>query len=386
MNSSFDTIIIGAGSMGSSAAYFLAKAGHKVLCLDRYSSPHVFGSHSGQSRIVRKAYFEHPDYVPLLNRSYQNWRMIEEESSQQLYFETGLLYLTHSGTEIDRGVRKAAQLHSLPLLELKNSDLNDRWPQIQVPENMQILFEEEAGFAIPELTINTLIKLAEFHGAVFKMPESALKWTTSASTCTVTTNHGIYTADKLIFCSGAWSSYLLPELKIPLKVSRQTLAWFETDSSSDFSPENFPCFMIEDSEDDLFYGFPVLPQVTLGGSGGLKIAHHKVVDYVIDIQNYTPQHSISLDEESLLRSILNKYLPGANGRLLQATTCLYTNSPDGDFILDFLPEHNERIIIACGFSGHGFKFVPVMGEILCDLAVKGRTDLNIDFLSLKRFD
>lgn len=372
--------------MGASAAYFLAKAGQKVLCLDRYPSPHVFGSHGGQSRIVRKAYFEHPDYVPLLERSYKNWKMIENESSKQLYFEAGLLYLTHSGTDIDRGVRAAAQLHNLPLIELKNSNLKDRWPHIQVPDTMQILFEEQAGFALPELTIHTLKQLAEFHGAIFKMPESVLKWTASESTCTVTTSQGIYSAEKLIFCSGAWSSSLLPELKIPLKVSRQTLAWFETDSSSDFSPENFPCFMIEDMENELFYGFPVLPQDTFGGSGGLKIAQHKVVDYVNELQNYAPQHSVSLDEELLLRSILNKYLPGANGRLLHATTCLYTNSPDGDFILDFLPGIHERVIIACGFSGHGFKFVPVIGEILSDLAVKGKTDLKIDFLSLRRFD
>lgn len=386
MNSSYDTIIIGAGSMGASAAYFLAKTGKKVLCLDRYPSPHAFGSHSGQSRIVRKAYFEHPDYVPLLERSYQNWKSIEEESSNKLYYETGLMYMTLDGTEIDMGVRKAAQIHNLPLLELSEADLKAKWSQIHSTENKQILFEKEAGFALPELTISTLIYLAEAHGAIFKMPETVLEWTATASNCSVTTNQGIYFAEKLIFCSGAWSSLLLPQLKIPLQVSRQTLAWFETDSSTDFSPENFPCFMIEDTNHGLFYGFPELAKDTFGGAAGLKIAHHKVVDYVNDLQNYKPQHSISHEEETLLRKILSKYLPEANGRLLHATTCLYTNSPDGDFILDFLPDCDHKVIIACGFSGHGFKFVPIIGEILCDLVLNERTDLNIDFLGLERFD
>jgi sarcosine oxidase len=385
MNASFDTIIIGAGSMGSSAAYFLAKAGQKVLCLDRYPAPHIFGSHSGQSRIVRKAYFEHADYVPLLERSYQNWRMIEAESGQKLYHETGLLYLTTTQSEISNGVRHAATLHDLPLVEFNEESLSDIYPQFKSTQNKQILLEKEAGFALPELTIQTLIELAGKHGAILRMPEIVHRWNVSEGTCKVTTDKGIYSSDKLILSPGAWSSQLIPDLNIPLKVSKQSLAWFETNVSSDFSMENFTCFMIEDETQGLFYGFPELQPEKFGGAGGLKIAHHHVSNYIDNLQDYSPDNKISQEEESLLRNILSEYLPEANGRLLHATTCLYTNSPDGDFVVDFLPGYNERVIIACGFSGHGFKFVPVIGEILSDLTMKGKPDLSIDFLSLARF-
>ncbi|MBK7428561.1 MAG: N-methyl-L-tryptophan oxidase [Saprospiraceae bacterium] len=385
MNASFDTIIIGAGSMGSSAAYFLSKTGQKVLCLDRYPAPHVFGSHGGQSRIVRKAYFEHPDYVPLLERSYQNWRILEEESGQKLYYKTGLIYLSSAQSEISKGVKHAARIHDLSLIDLDTESLNDKYSQFKSTQNKQILLEKEAGFVLPELTIQTLIKLSGNYGAIFRMPEIVQSWKVSGGVCSVTTNMGIYLSEKLIICPGAWSSQLLPDLNIPLKVSRQNLAWFETSSSSNFSMESFPCFMIDDDNHGLFYGFPELEPEKFGGSGGLKIAHHLVSDYVENLMEYSPDNKISQEEESLLRNILSTFLPEANGRLLNASTCLYTNSPDGDFVLDFLPGYHEKVIVACGFSGHGFKFVPVIGEILSDLTRKGKTDLNIDFLRLSRF-
>lgn len=384
MGKIYDVIIVGSGSMGSSAAYSLAKAGQNVLCLDRHHSPHVFGSHSGQSRIVRKAYFEHPDYVPLLSRSYEIWKLLEEEYGQKLFHQNGLLYLTPEQSAISAGVRHAADIHNLSIQRWDAEELFLKFPHFKSTYNKQILWEEEAGFTMPEQAIKVFLDLAEKNGAILQMPENVNSWKVSGGVCVVSTNAGTYFSDKLIFCPGASSALLLPDLKNYLKVSSQALAWFQIHPSAHFSKESFPCFMIDDEEYGLFYGFPQLKGEKWGGPVGLKLAHHHVSNYIENISDYSPEDRISNEEESLLRLILAKYLPEANGRLLHATTCLYTNSPDGDFILDFLPGHDEKVIIACGFSGHGFKFVPVVGEILCDLALTGSTTLKIDFLGLAR--
>lgn len=377
----FDVIVIGAGSMGASTCWDLANRGVKVLGIDQFHPPHEHGSHTGQSRIIRKAYFEHPDYVPLLERSYENWKKFEVETGATFYFETGIVYFGKPSHPTMQGVRKSAELYDLKADEINKKDSVKEFPAFRIPGDFQTLFEPEAGFVTPETSIRHYLQFAEKLGAKFKFGERVLSWKREGDGVKVTTDRETYFAEKLIITTGSWSSSLIPQLKSSLKVTRQTLAWISPKNPDLFSLGNFPCWFIEDEELGMFYGFPVLPFEKFGGPIGLKLASHRPGETVDP--DHVERKTLRSEEESI-RKILSKYLPEAGDEIITLKTCLYTYSPDENFIIDFLPGTNNRVIIACGFSGHGFKFVPVIGEILADLSVKGKTDLPIGFLSQSR--
>jgi sarcosine oxidase len=378
-NSSFDVIVIGVGSMGSATCYYLAKRGYKVLGLEQFDISHEFGSHAGQSRIIRKAYFEHPDYVPLLEKAYQNWNEFEQETGEQLYYKTGLLYAGNSTNEIIKGVKLAASLYNIEL-----DNMNDNYYfQFKFPKSFEILFEPDAGFLPPEKAIRLYANEAKKWGATIHSNEKVTEWRKEGDGLIVKTHKNSYQCNKLVITAGAWSGKMISGFSNKIKVTRQFVSWIKTKNDKQFDLNNFPCWMIgDDDKHGCYYGFPLLDIKKFGEPAGLKLAHHFPKE--ITDPDYVNRETTKEDIENL-KYCLDKYLPGVFDSVLHTKICLYGNSPDENFIIDKLPGYEEHVSIACGFSGHGFKFVSVVGEILAGLAIDGKTNLPIDFLKAKRF-
>ncbi|HLG41503.1 MAG TPA: N-methyl-L-tryptophan oxidase [Chitinophagaceae bacterium] len=380
MNTSFDVIVIGVGSMGSSASYHLAARGYKVLGLEQFDITHELGSHAGQSRIIRKAYFEHPDYVPLLTRAYEGWKDFEEETGTQLYYRTGLLYSGKSGNEIIRGVKQSASLYNIPVENINFPE--KRFTQFKIPADYETLFEPDAGFVTPERAIRLYAQQAVKKAAKIHISEKVIEWKKEGPGIKVVTDKNKYNCSKLIITAGAWSAKLIPALTGKIKVTRQFVAWVKPKHPDEFKLGKFPCWMIaDDIRPGAYYGFPVLPCDTFGEPAGLKLAYH--YPGIVTEPDKVNRQTISEDIEDL-KYALQKYLPGTFDSFISTKICLYANSPDENFIIDKLPGE-ENIVIACGFSGHGFKFIPVVGEILADLAIEGKTQQPINFLRAERF-
>ena len=383
LNHSFDVIVIGVGSMGSATCYYLSKRGYKVLGLEQFDISHEFGSHAGQSRIIRKAYFEHPGYVPLLERAYENWEALEWETGKQVYYKTGLLYAGNPNNEMIKGVERSAGLYNIDLDQMNIAAAADQFPQFKFPEDFEILLEPEAGFITPEKAIRLYASQAKKNGAAIHSNEKVIDWKKDKNIILLKTDKQTYQCDKLIITAGAWAGKMIPGLADKIKVTRQFVAWIKTKNDDQFELNKFPCWMISDDEKHgCYYGFPLLDTEKFGEPAGLKLAHH-FPNEVTD-----PDKVDRLTTEKDIQNLnycLNKYLPGVFDSILHTKICLYANSPDENFIIDKLPGYEENVSIACGFSGHGFKFASVVGEILADLAIEGRSDLPIEFLNAKRF-
>lgn len=377
----YDVIVAGTGSMGSATCYFLAQRGYKVLGLEQFdTTPHENGSHAGQSRIIRKAYFEHPDYVPLLERAYKNWAELEELTGEKIYHQTGLLYCAPKHHSVIKGVKTAAEKFNIQLVPAGNSPALSYF---RSGKDGEVLFEPEAGFLQPEKCIRLYCNEAIKKAAVIQTGEKMLKWEKQDGIIKVVTSEHTYHASKLIITAGAWAGQLLKELKIPLKVTRQVIVWTEPENPSSFTPDKFPCWLIAgDNIHGAWYGFPYLSGEAFPGPAGLKFALH----YPGDEAN--PDHVKREVTAGELKEIIDEakqYFVPAGYKVTAVKTCLYTNTPDENFIIDHLPGYDGDVTIACGFSGHGFKFGSVTGEILADLSMTGATALPIEFLGLKRF-
>jgi sarcosine oxidase len=379
----FDVIVLGVGSMGSSTCYYLAKQGVKVLGLEQFDIPHEMGSHAGQSRIIRKAYFEHPDYVPLLEKSYQNWREIEQVTGSTIYTKTGLLYFGKPNHQLITGVKESSEKYKIKVNTLSDDTVKKEHPQFNIPRDFVKLFEPDAGFVTPEKAILLYTQQALQLGAVIKTKEKIISWQRIKDDISVTTETGSFTAKKLIITAGPWAGKLIPGLTNTLNVTRQMVAWVKPKNWKAFELGNFPCWTIaDDANPGIFYGFPILPVEKFGGPLGLKLAHHypgAITDPDAISRIPTPE------DESILIYALNKFIPEGYESTLVLKTCMYTNTPDENFILDFVPGYDKDVVVATGFSGHGFKFASVVGEIMSDLATKGKTNMPIGFLQVNRF-
>jgi len=373
----FDVIVVGVGSMGSAACYFLSQQGLKVLGLEQFSIPNEKASHAGQSRIIRKAYFEHLDYVPLLERAYQQWNRLERETGEQVFFRNGILYHGPSTHPVIEGVRKAGESFDIPL-----QDTHPANEFFHLRKGQQSIFEPNAGFLLPHKSIELYTRLAISNGVVIRENEKTIEWKKAVGRIIVKTAREEYHSKKLVITSGAWTSKFVTELRPYLRITRQLLCWFRSVDSRDYLPEKFPCWLIADEKiNGALYGFPYLDSPLFGEPRGLKAAVH------FPAENCDPDdvnRTIHEYEKQALLELVNQYLPGMK-EVTAAKICLYANSPDEHFIIDFLPGYDEQVIIACGFSGHGFKFVPVVAEAVSDLVINGRTSLPIGFLSLNRF-
>jgi len=384
MNYQFDYIVIGVGSMGSSTCYHLAKSGARVLGIEQFELAHEKGAHSGQSRIVRKAYFEHPDYIPLLERAYQNWVEIERVSGKKVYHQTGLFYTGPKGHPIIENIRAAAQTYNIPLMDCAKQDQLSILPLFTVPDDYEWIYEPEAGFVETEKTIVTYVEEAKKLGAIIHEQEKVFDWEMKENGVEVRTNKGHYTCRKIIVTAGPWSAKLMPEIKDELKITRQTLMWLDPEDPAPFESSIFPCwFVVDKDKPGAYYGFPIAAINDQKNPNGFKFAYHNPGGETDpDDVNRTITEQ---DKEPLLKFI-DTYMPKAKGQVLGVKTCLYSNSQDEHFVIDCLKETDGRVCFARGFSGHGFKFVSVIGEIMADLALNGTTSMPIGFLRAERFE
>ena len=380
MHEQYDVIVVGVGAMGSAACCELARRGARVLGIERFDIPNAQGSSHGLSRMIRLCYYEHPDYVPLLRRAYELWRRLEDETGQKLLHVTGGVYIGRAGGELVNRSRESALRHNLAHELLDHAQLAGRFPQFQLAAEHAALYEPMAGWLAPERVVSALAEQALRRGGRLHARETVRAWSADASSATVTTDRAEYRADKLIFCGGPWSGQLLRDLQVELTVTRQVMTWVWPKRPEVFEDGRLPVWAVGHDDGTLHYGFPL----SRGGDGGvgLKLAHHargRVTD-----PDRVAREPLEGDQRSV-REFIDRFMPEADGPVLAQRVCLYTNSPDSHFIVDRHPHHPGRVILACGFSGHGFKFASVIGEVLADLATRGATDLPTDFLSLRRF-
>jgi sarcosine oxidase len=377
MENVFDVIVIGVGAMGASTCFHLASNQIRTLGIEQFDIPHSRGSSHGHSRMIRKAYFEHPNYVPLLHRAYALWDELEALSGRRLLHRTGGVFMGPQSKTLVAGALAAAREHHLPHQLLDADELRRRWPQFVVPDDWHALVEPDAGFLFPERVITAYAELAMRRGATIHAREAVRDWKEERDHYAVQTDRATYRAAKLIFCGGAWSASLIQNLGVPLKVTRQVLAWVWPKEPESFDLGSIPVWGIDSLDGGMHYGFPMNQE-----SPGFKFAHHLPSRQAVDPETVS-RDPLPSDRDDL-RKILKQFLPTADGPLLALKTCLYTNTTDGHFIIDSHPEH-PSVQIACGFSGHGFKFASVIGQALAHTAASDKPDPSLNFLRLFRF-
>jgi sarcosine oxidase len=374
----YDAIVAGLGGMGSSAAYHLAGRGKRVLGLERYTPAHDKGSSHGQSRIIRQAYFEDPAYVPLLLRAYELWEQLERETGEDLMTLTGGLMIGPPESRTFTGSKATADEYDLPYEVFDAGELKRRYPMFEPTEGTIALFEEKAGFVRPEASVKAHLNRAASMGADLRFGEEILSWEPTASGVRVETTSDVYEAERLVVTAGAWMPKLLADLGLPLEVTRQILFWFDPVGGVEpFLSNRFPVFIWEPEDGNAFYSIPAHD----GPRGGVKVAFFRADGKPADPE--TIDREVHDDEVEFIRSYVAKYAPALDGELLYAKTCMYTNTPDEHFVISTHPDH-PQVAIAAGFSGHGFKFCGVVGEILADLATEDETDHPIDLFSPTR--
>ncbi len=374
-----DCIVLGTGGVGSAALNHLARLGARAVGIDRFPPGHDRGSSHGETRIIRLAYFEHPDYVPLLRRSYELWGELEERCGRKLYHQTGLLEVGPPGGAVVPGVLESARRHSLDVEPLDRREAERRFPGFRIPEGMAAVFERRAGYLRVEDCVRAHAEEAVRFGAKLAAGETGLRWRVEGSgersSVAVETDRGTYRAARLIIAAGAWAGGLLQDLGIRLEVRRKPLLWFRTATAQYREADGGPGFFFE-TPAGLFYGFPEV------GGGEIKVAEHTGGESVAD--PLAVDRSLRPADLRPVAEFLRRHMPGVSaGECLRHAVCLYTMSRDEHFIVDRHPAH-PQVAFAAGLSGHGFKFTSVLGEILARLAVDGGTELPIGFLSCTR--
>ena len=371
----YDVIVIGLGGMGSAAAYHLAARGQRVLGLEKFTPAHDKGSSHGGSRIIRQSYFEDPAYVPLLLRAYELWQQLANDTGLEVYRLTGGLFIGAPDAMTVAGSQRASQVWDLPHEMLDADEIRRRFPTITPYPGDVALYEAKAGFARPEMTVAAHINLAESAGADLHFGEPVIEWRDTAGGVSVTTARGTYTAGQLVICPGAWAPALLAEFGIPITVERQVLYWFDPRGGT--TPfEQHPIWIHEDATGMQAYGFPAID----GPGGGVKVAFFRKG---VVCTPETIDRTVREGEITEMRDRVARVVPALDGPCLHSATCMYSNTPDEHFVIARHPD-SENITVACGFSGHGFKFVPIVGEILADLAIDGVTGHPISLFDPKR--
>ncbi len=379
--SSYDVIVLGLGGMGSAAAAHLAARGRRVLGLERFTAQHDRGSSHGHTRVIRQAYFEHPAYVPLLLRAYELWGELERASGGRLLLLSGGLMMGTPESEVVSGSLRSARTHGLPHEELDAREIRRRFPQFRIGDDTVALFERAAGLVFCERAVVAHLDAATRRGAELRFEEPVLDWRpTPGGGVTVTTAKATYSAAQLVISPGPWAPELLTGLGVPFAVERQVLFWFQPPGGvAPFRPERFPVYIWEQAAAATPYGFPAVD----GADGGVKVAFYRQAL----TETCTPEtvdRRIREDDVAAMRSAIREFLPSLDGPLVKATTCLYTLTPDLNFVLGPHPAH-PQVLVAAGFSGHGFKFCSVIGEVLADLVTQGRTRHDLGLFAPDRF-
>lgn len=371
----YDVIVAGVGAMGSAACYHLARRGLKTLGLERFDIPHTMGSSHGITRIIRLAYYEHPSYVPLLLRAFDLWDELAATSGRHLLEVTGTIDASGPEEMVFAGSLASCQQFDLPHEVFNSAELTARYPGFHLPSGHLALFQPRGGFLLPEQCISAHVTGALAAGAEVHARERVLGWEPVGDRVRVTTERGVYEAERLILAAGAWMGSLAPALKGLAVPERQVLGWFAPLAPALFTPARFPVFNLSVPE-GRYYGFPEfeVPGVKFGRY------HHR--EEIVDPDGVNREATPA--DEAILREALARYFPEANGPVMALRTCMFTNTPDEHFIIDTLPEF-PQVIVASPCSGHGFKFASVIGEILADLTQRDGTRHDIGLLRLNRF-
>ncbi|MFN8710542.1 MAG: N-methyl-L-tryptophan oxidase [Planctomyces sp.] len=386
MQTVYDVIVVGCGGFGSAAMSHLSRRGLKVLGIDRFTPPHDLGSSHGDTRIIRKAYFEHPNYVPLLQRAYKLWDELSERSAAAfpedtakngpLFIRTGLFAAGTMTGEMIPGVLESAQTHGLPVENLSSDDLRRRFPMFSVPEGYTALFEKDAGYLRVERCIDAHLHDSLSMGGQLLTNTVVTGISHTTSSVTVRTADQTYSAGAVVVTGGAWTGQLMPEYQKLIEVRRKILFWYPTDGSLWKDHGISPVYMMElPGNRETFYGFPPLDGRTL------KMAEHTGGDLVTDplLVNRTVQSHEGDD----VAAFAKMFLPGTSSVAERTAVCMYSMTADGNFLIDRLP--SGPVVVAAGFSGHGFKFTSAIGEVTADLVVNGKTPHPVEFLSARRF-
>ncbi len=370
----YDVIIIGLGAMGSAASYYLSKNGVKVLGLDTYEPPHKLGSSHGHTRVIREAYHEGTSYVPIVKRAYELWNELDHEIEDKLILEYGGMYLGDDGKYLS-DAKKSAKKYDIPIKEFSSKEIKEKYNILNPPNNFKGLLENRSGAVFPEKAISNFLSKSINNGSSHNYNEKVIGWEKQSKFYKVETDKNNYFAEKLIFSSGAWIKNLVPSLKLPVKIERQVLFWFDPIKDKDkFHYSNMP-----NTGWDLDNGMEFYTQPNIENKGFKVAMHHNGKFISEDDLN----RESNADDLSIVQNFLEEYIPLANGKIIDSRVCVYTNTPDLDFIIDFYP-NDENLIICSPCSGHGFKFTPAIGEICSELVINNGTNYDLSEFSIKR--
>ena len=373
----FDAIVIGLGAHGSAAALALTRRGLRVLGIERFERGHELGSSGGRSRMIRRAYFEHLAYIPLLVASRTGWDRLAEESGEPMVTTTGGLYIGAPDGDLVTGSIASAREQAVAHEVVDADEIRRRWPAFTPDDGMLGVVDPGGGLIDPGRAIEAQLRLAEAGGAELRFGERALDWRPADGGIEVETDAGVVSAGHLVIAAGAWTSSFLPDLKLPLEVERMPVFWFEPRGGpTGPAGDRLPVWIVETTFDGAFYGFPY------AASSGLKVARHysgQIVD-----PDTVDREERPADLERV-RSFGRRHLPAiADAPTRDSMVCMYTTAPDLHFVIDVHPEV-AGVAYASACSGHGFKFAPAIGEVLADLALTGATAIPIDHFRAARF-
>ncbi|MFE2940060.1 N-methyl-L-tryptophan oxidase [Streptomyces sp. NPDC059255] len=380
MAPTYDVIVLGLGGMGSAAACHLAARGARVLGLEKFGPVHNRGSSHGGSRITRQSYFEDPAYVPLLLRSYELYERLERDTGRRVATLCGGVMVGRPESLAVSGSLRSARQWDLPHEMLDAKEIRRRFPTLTPRDDEVALFEARAGLVRPENTVAVHVQLATQAGAELRFEEPVTRWEElpGGAGVRVHTPENAYTAGQLVICPGAWAPELLADLGVPFTIERQVMYWFRPEGGiTPFLPENHPIYIWEDADGVQVYGFPAID----GPGGGAKVAFFRKGTVCTP---ETIDRTVREEETEAMAAHMRRHIPALPGTFLQAATCMYSTTPDEHFVITRHPAHPATVTVACGFSGHGFKFVPVVGEILADLALTGTTGHPIELFDPRR--
>ncbi|MGA8038867.1 MAG: N-methyl-L-tryptophan oxidase [Acidimicrobiia bacterium] len=373
----FDVIVIGVGGMGSAATFHLAQRGLEVLGLEQFDIPNDQGSSHGVNRIFRLAYYEDPGYVPLMMRARDLWLELERRHGSKLVHVTGTIDAGLPDSEVFEGSLASCRIHGLDHEVLDSAELSQRYPGYRLPREMMSVYQPDGGFLLSEQSIVAHVNGAIAAGADIRGRERVTGWELGGlAPVTVHTDRGTYLAEQLVVTAGAWVSSLVPMLADLATPERQVLGWFQPLRPEIFAEGRFPVFNLA-AEEGRFYGFPVF------GIPGVKIGRYHHLEETTAPDEI--DRRVSAADEKVLRTAIARYFPEADGPLMTLKTCMFTNTPDEHFLIDTMAG-SPNVHIAAGFSGHGFKFCSVVGEILGELVASGTTTHDISRFALSRFD
>ncbi|MFJ7770571.1 N-methyl-L-tryptophan oxidase [Streptomyces sp. NPDC097107] len=367
MSPTYDVIVIGLGGMGSAAAHHLSARGARVLGLEKFGPVHNRGSSHGGSRVTRQSYFEDPAYVPLLLRAYELYEDLERATGRDVAVLCGGVMVGRPDSRTVSGSLRSAREWDLPHEMLDAREIRRRFPTLTPADDEVALYEAKAGLLRPENTVAAHLQLATRQGADLHFDEPMTRWEPYRDGVRVHTAENTYTASRLVICPGAWAPRLLADLGVPFTVERQVMYWFQPKHGTPpFLPGSQPVYVWEDAAGVQVYGFPAIDGPGMGAKVAFFRKGRATTPETIDRTVYDHEVEAMADH-------MSSRIPDLPGTFLKAATCMYTTTADEHFVIARHPAHPDSTIVACGFSGHGFKFVPVVGEILADLALTGST-------------